>query len=124
VPKSEAKKKKFSLGDDLVDLIQKDTVNKKLWDEAMLSLSEGSKVFHEKVEERFLCTCCQDIVCRPVTLDCSHNICKSCLQRSFKAEVYSCPSCRAELDKNMNQATNKELTDALNKLFPGYENGR
>lgn len=34
------------------------------------------QVFHDKVEELFLCICCQDLVCKPITLTCTHNICK------------------------------------------------
>ena len=47
-----------------------------------------------------------------------------CLQRSFKAEVYSCPACRTDLGKDMDMEQNKVLGKALNGLFPGYENGR
>jgi len=120
-----AKTTNYKLEENIKKLIKEDDVNRKLWDEAMTVVSQGSKVFHDKVEETFLCTCCQDIVCKPVTLPpCSHNICKTCLGRSFKAEVYSCPACRAELDKNMSMATNKALCGALNALFPGYEGGR
>ena len=32
--------------------------------------------FLQKVEELFTCICCQDIVYKPVTTTCAHNICK------------------------------------------------
>jgi len=47
-----------------------------------------------------------------------------CLQRAFKAEVYSCPTCRAELGKNYKMNINQNLAAALNGLYPGYESGR
>nr|XP_027232409.1 E3 ubiquitin-protein ligase UHRF1-like [Penaeus vannamei] len=54
--------------------------------------------FLNAVEERFLCICCQELVVKPVTTECKHNVCQACLQRSFKAEVFSCPACRYDLD--------------------------
>lgn len=38
----------------------------------MLSLQK----FLNKVEEAFLCICCQEVVFRPVTTVCQHNVCK------------------------------------------------
>lgn len=80
--------------------------------------------FVSKVEERFLCICCQEIVFKPITTTCLHNICINCLQRSFRAGVYTCPHCRHELGKNLKMEPNEELCLALNAIFPGYENGR
>lgn len=104
-------------------LIKSDEQNKKLWDEAMESLSLGPK-FLTKVEEVFLCICCQEVVFQPITTECQHNVCRECLQRSFKADVYTCPACRHDLGKNYTMAINKSLQDILNQLFPGYSSGR
>ncbi|KAK7010488.1 E3 ubiquitin-protein ligase UHRF1 [Biomphalaria glabrata] len=126
-PEPDTKKQKvvkYNIETSIKKKIADDVINKKLWVEALTYVKSGSKVFHDKVEELFRCICCQDIVCKPITLHCSHNICKSCLQRSFKAEVFSCPACRAELDKSMSLSANKTLTEILNSLFPGYEVGR
>lgn len=49
---------------------------------------------------------------------------QECLQRSFKAEVYTCPACRHDLGKNYSMSVNKSLQDILNQFFPGYSNGR
>lgn len=49
---------------------------------------------------------------------------QECLQRSFKAEVYTCPACRHDLGKNYSMTVNKSLQDILNQFFPGYSNGR
>ncbi|MBN3319977.1 UHRF1 ligase, partial [Atractosteus spatula] len=104
-------------------LIKEDELNKKLWDEAMGSLKEGPR-FLNKVEEVFLCICCQEVVYQPVTTECQHNVCRECLQRSFKAEVYTCPACRHDLGKNYSMSINKPLQAILNQFFPGYSSGR
>ena len=73
---------------------------------------------------RFLCVCCQELVFKPVTTPCAHNICQSCLKRGFRAGVYSCPTCRRELEKNQLNLVNEPLASALLLLYPGYENTR
>jgi E3 ubiquitin-protein ligase UHRF1 len=123
---SKKKKKKctFDVDADVAKLIKSDSKNQKLWDEALLFTSEGSQKFLEKVSELFLCICCQEIVYQPVSTDCSHNLCKECLKRSFKADVFNCPTCRLDLGKDFKMATNEKLQSALSRLFPGYESGR
>ena len=37
----------------------------------------------------------------PVTTACSHNICLSCLKRSFDAETFSCSACRFHLHRTV-----------------------
>ena len=59
-----------------------------------------------------------------MTTPCGHNVCQPCLGHSFKAGVFSCPSCRAEMDKDYEKPINQDLKAALNTLFPGYEIGR
>uniref|UniRef100_A0A8C5DBT4 E3 ubiquitin-protein ligase UHRF n=1 Tax=Gouania willdenowi TaxID=441366 RepID=A0A8C5DBT4_GOUWI len=109
----------YKLSREQKGLIKDDETNKKLWDEAMESLLRQIKV-----EEVFLCICCQELVYQPITTECQHNVCKECLQRSFKAEVYTCPACRHDLGKNYSMAVNKPLQDILNQFYPGYSNGR
>lgn len=104
-------------------LIKEDEANKKLWDEAMDSLALGPK-FLNKVEEVFLCICCQEVVYQPITTECQHNVCRECLQRSFRAEVYTCPACRHDMGKNYSMNVNKPLQAILTQFFPGYSSGR
>ncbi|KAL7993027.1 hypothetical protein Chor_017283 [Crotalus horridus] len=47
-----------------------------------------------------------------------------CLDRSFRAKVYSCPACRCDLGTNYTMEVNQPLQDLLNQLFPGYGSGR
>uniref|UniRef100_A0AAY4BDI0 E3 ubiquitin-protein ligase UHRF n=1 Tax=Denticeps clupeoides TaxID=299321 RepID=A0AAY4BDI0_9TELE len=113
----------YKLTRDQKALIKEDEANKKLWDDAMESMKLGPK-FLNKVEEVFLCICCQEVVYQPITTECQHNVCRECLQRSFKAEVYTCPACRHDLGKNYQMSVNKPLQAILNQFFPGYSSGR
>ncbi|KAK0133176.1 E3 ubiquitin-protein ligase UHRF1 [Merluccius polli] len=113
----------FQLSVQQRQLIQEDAANRKLWDEAMVSLAEGPN-FLCKVEQLFMCVCCQELAYHPVTTVCSHNVCKTCLQRSFRAEVYTCPACRHDLGKDYAMAPNKTLQILLDQFFPGYSKGR
>ncbi|KAK3584575.1 hypothetical protein CHS0354_024623 [Potamilus streckersoni] len=114
----------YKIGSEQSKLIKADKMNKKLWEEALSHTKEGSQAFHQKVEELFNCICCQEVVFKPITTECAHNFCKTCLQRSFKAGVYSCPACRTELKKDLNSCENKTLGQILFNFFPGYEAGR
>ncbi|XP_076135214.1 E3 ubiquitin-protein ligase UHRF1 [Alosa pseudoharengus] len=122
-PSKKMKVEAYKLSREQKALIKQDELNKKLWDEAVQSLSLGPK-FLNKVEEVFLCICCQEVVFQPVTTECQHNVCRECLQRSFKAEVYTCPACRHDLGKNHPMSVNKSLQAVLTQLFPGYSSGR
>ncbi|KAM9308657.1 E3 ubiquitin-protein ligase UHRF1-like [Gastrophryne carolinensis] len=126
IPEATPKKTKvelYKLTADQKSLIDKDELNAKLWNEVLAFLKEGPR-FINKVEETFLCICCQEVVYEPITTECLHNICKSCLDRSFKAAVHSCPACRHDLGKNYNMQVNRPLQAVLSQLFPGYERGR
>uniref|UniRef100_A0ABM5FS86 E3 ubiquitin-protein ligase UHRF n=1 Tax=Pogona vitticeps TaxID=103695 RepID=A0ABM5FS86_9SAUR len=104
-------------------LIREDSPNQKLWDEVLASLKEGPN-FLKKLEQSFMCVCCQELVYQPVTTECLHNVCKSCLQRSFRAEVFTCPACRHDLGKGYTMVPNKILQTLLDQFFPGYSKGR
>ncbi|XP_022182071.1 E3 ubiquitin-protein ligase UHRF1-like, partial [Myzus persicae] len=127
VPKKKDEKKvkmHYKLENDADALINADSSNKKYWDDCKELLKEGKKAFLDRVEETFMCICCQDIVFEPITLECAHNICRGCLKRSFRSEVYQCPACRAELGKTYCMNMNIKLANALLYFFPGYITGR
>ncbi|XP_061590078.1 E3 ubiquitin-protein ligase UHRF2-like [Cololabis saira] len=113
----------FQLSEQQQKLIQEDTANKKLWDEAMEHLKEGPN-FLRKMEQIFMCVCCQELAFQPITTICTHNVCKTCLQRSFRAKVYTCPACRHDLGKDYLMTQNKTLQILLDQFFPGYSKGR
>ncbi|KAK3554882.1 hypothetical protein QTP86_000916 [Hemibagrus guttatus] len=113
----------FVLSEQQRSLIQEDHANKKVWDEAMGFLTEGPN-FLRKVEQIFMCVCCQELAYQPVTTPCQHNVCKTCLHRSFRAEVFTCPACRYDLGKDYIMVLNKNLQQLLDQFFPGYSKGR
>ncbi|XP_020780823.1 E3 ubiquitin-protein ligase UHRF2 isoform X1 [Boleophthalmus pectinirostris] len=113
----------FQLSEQQKRLIQDDAANRRLWDEAMEHLKEGPK-FLSKLEQSFMCLCCQELAFQPITTVCSHNVCKACLQRSFRAQVYTCPACRHDLGKDYNMSQNQTLQTLLDQFFPGYSKGR
>ncbi|KAM3599831.1 uncharacterized protein V6R79_012356 [Siganus canaliculatus] len=113
----------FELSEQQQQLIREDTANKKLWDEAMENLKEGPN-FLRKMEQIFMCVCCQELAFQPITTVCSHNVCKTCLQRSFRAKVYTCPACRHDLGKDYIMVQNTTLQMLLDQFFPGYSKGR
>ncbi|NWV55300.1 UHRF1 ligase, partial [Daphoenositta chrysoptera] len=113
----------YKLTSQQKSLIKSDEANEKLWNEVLEALKDGPK-FLNKVEEAFLCICCQEVVFRPVTTICQHNVCKDCLDRSFKASVFSCPACRYELGRGYSMEVNEALQSVLSQLFPGYGSGR
>ena len=119
-----AKTAGYILEKDIEKLINNDKLNVKVWDGCKKLLEEGKSKFLSSIEEEFCCICCQDLVCKPITTPCAHNVCFTCLQRSFKAEVYSCPACRFELGEKYEMKVNENLSDTLIKLFPGYNSGR
>lgn len=126
-PEQKSKKPKLSphkLDADTDRLIKADTDNQKLWTQCKQSLKEGKSKFLQTVEDAFRCICCLEVVYLPVTTPCKHIICKSCLERSFSAEIFTCPCCRYELGKEFKFCVNQNLASALLKLFPGYEKGR
>uniref|UniRef100_G1PAY9 E3 ubiquitin-protein ligase UHRF n=1 Tax=Myotis lucifugus TaxID=59463 RepID=G1PAY9_MYOLU len=120
----------YSLTAQQKALIKQDQSNTKLWTEILKSLKDGPihalrfQKFLNKVEETFQCICCQELVFRPITTVCQHNVCKNCLDRSFRAQVFSCPACRRELGRNYSMKVNQPLQAILIQLFPGYGNGR
>ncbi|XP_023418295.1 E3 ubiquitin-protein ligase UHRF1 isoform X2 [Cavia porcellus] len=113
----------YSLTAEQSSLIEADESNAKLWAEVLTALREGL-AFLSKVEETFQCICCQELVFQPVTTVCQHNVCKDCLDRSFRAQVFSCPACRYDLGRGYAMQVNKALQRVLNHLFPGYGSGR
>ncbi|NXO62371.1 UHRF1 ligase, partial [Phainopepla nitens] len=102
----------YKLTSQQKSLIKSDEANEKLWNEVLEALKDGPK-FLNKVEEAFLCICCQEVVFRPVTTVCQHNVCKDCLDRSFKASVFSCPACRQELGRSYSMEVNEALQSVL-----------
>lgn len=114
----------YELDPDVKNLIENDTDNEKIWLECKAVLPEGKSEFLKKVQDVFMCICCQELVYLPVSTDCKHNTCRDCLKRSFSAGIQNCPLCRHELGEGFKMKVNENLQKILVSLFPGYELSR
>jgi len=127
-PKAKKPKIAFKLSKEWKKLMDADGVNATLWKEVQAKEVSNEKEFCDAVEEALTCMICMDVVFKPVTTPCRHNACLGCLERSFAAETFNCPSCRAELGKEFlkdkKKIVNNDLKKILNEIFPGYEAGR
>lgn len=61
------------------------------------------------------CPICKEILNQPVTLPCSHNFCKNCLETSIKILYQQCPCCRKRFSYWYRQAlkNNQLLNEKL-----------
>jgi len=116
----------YKISKEWEDLMKEDKLNANLWEQVKTKGVSNKKELTDYVEDIFCCIICQDIVFQPVTTPCSHNVCLSCLERSFSAGVHNCSSCRADLGKDYltTKPGNNKLKKVLNVIFPGYEVGR
>src|SRR5688572_30136092 len=48
-------------------------------------------------DEEFECPLCLKLLAEPVSVPCSHNFCKLCLQRTLQEHKPQCPVCRSNL---------------------------
>ncbi|XP_043942584.1 zinc-binding protein A33-like isoform X1 [Protopterus annectens] len=65
--------------------------------------------------EELTCSVCLDLFQHPVTLECGHNFCRSCIDRNWKTNnIPSCPECRAEF-QTRKYAVNKQLANVVVK---------
>lgn len=55
-------------------------------------LTKFIKLYNEKIDLN--CPICKEILNEPVTLPCSHNFCKNCIETSIKVVCQQCPCCR------------------------------
>ena len=112
---------KFKIPANILKAMASDKLNKRLWGEVESRDFNTRKELVDFVEELLQCPFCMSIVTHPVTTKCSHNFCKSCLQRGFKTEYYTCSVCRADL-QDTKLEVNQEMRACLLLIFPGYEN--
>ncbi|XP_058601973.1 tripartite motif-containing protein 16-like [Onychostoma macrolepis] len=77
----------------------------------------GARVF----QEEFTCVVCLDLLKDPVTIQCGHSYCKSCITGCWDQEdqmrVYSCPQCRQTFSPRPALARNTMLAEVVEKLM-------
>ncbi|KAL0152352.1 hypothetical protein M9458_052075, partial [Cirrhinus mrigala] len=68
----------------------------------------------------FMCPVCLDLLKDPVTIQCGHSYCKSCITGCWDQEdqmrVYSCPQCRQTFSPRPALATNTMLAEVVDKM--------
>ncbi|GCB75946.1 hypothetical protein scyTo_0018283 [Scyliorhinus torazame] len=69
----------------------------------------------QSLTEEAMCSICLDLFANPVTLDCGHNFCRSCITQCWENnEINSCPDCRAAFPER-NLSTNWALANLTEK---------
>ncbi|XP_072891128.1 zinc-binding protein A33-like [Hemitrygon akajei] len=76
----------------------------------------ASKGETESLSEEVICPVCLDFFIDPVSLECGHNFCRSCITRCWEREERnSCPECREEFaDRTLR--VNRALANLAEKL--------
>uniref|UniRef100_A0A672PD09 E3 ubiquitin/ISG15 ligase TRIM25-like n=1 Tax=Sinocyclocheilus grahami TaxID=75366 RepID=A0A672PD09_SINGR len=76
----------------------------------------GARIF----QDEFLCAVCQDLLKNPVTIQCGHSYCESCITGCWDQEdqmrVYSCPQCRQTFSQRPALGKNTILAEMVEKL--------
>ncbi|XP_026097403.1 E3 ubiquitin/ISG15 ligase TRIM25-like, partial [Carassius auratus] len=83
-----------------------------------VSLSLCSKMAEARFsQDEFMCIVCLDLLKDPVTIQCGHSYCKSCITDYWdQTSVYSCPQCRQTFSPRPALGKNTILAELVEKL--------
>ena len=67
----------------------------------------------------YSCIVCWDLLLEPMTLECTHSLCKGCYDSLLKSKQHKCPLCRAELTKEHRKkmCVNEDLAAEVREKF-------
>jgi hypothetical protein len=114
-PPKNIKLAKFVPDKEMKVFIKEDEQNVNLW-KACLDFKGDKKSKYDHIGETFGRVICRELLEKPVTLPCLHNICISCPKRTFKGEVYTCPFATMNLRKSTRTLSTK-CESAIKKTF-------
>ncbi|XP_055060367.2 tripartite motif-containing protein 16-like [Misgurnus anguillicaudatus] len=70
--------------------------------------------------DQFKCPICLELLTNPVSINCGHSFCKSCIQRKWDGDantgVYSCPLCRQKFSSRPVFGQNVMLADMVDRM--------
>ncbi|KAJ2853879.1 hypothetical protein FB639_006470, partial [Coemansia asiatica] len=111
---------------ELLQMMALDKVNSRLWDKLAEKKYYSEKDFLEALcENELTCPICQELVRRPCTTPCGHNICNACLCQSLKNYGVFCPVCRSDISSmgsidQVREQLNHNLVTVIKALIPSY----
>jgi hypothetical protein len=108
---------KYEVAQEARDLISQDSENSRIWDEIVDSPGKNITEFLEKVAREFNCPICFDLVDKPITTNCTHNTCSSCLKNSIRHYGNKCPLCRTALFDEVSDLPETKQINALIKII-------
>ncbi|KAF9432920.1 E3 ubiquitin-protein ligase uhrf1, partial [Entomortierella beljakovae] len=107
----------YEIPKGISDLMAEDSANVRSWNAIhQRKLSSLSEFLEAVFGDVFSCAICKDKLVSPVTSSCGHNTCQRCLSDAFKNMGKQCPTCRADLSKDLNKV-NIQLEAVFSKLM-------
>ncbi|KAJ2715596.1 hypothetical protein H4R19_001118 [Coemansia spiralis] len=126
VVKAAAQERRIQPTAELRELMRLDKENTRLWaNVAGGEYATESACLERLCEDHLCCPICQELVQRPVTTPCGHNICNPCLCKSMEMFGIHCPVCRTDISgmgriADVRQLVNQNLATVLMALIPSY----
>ncbi|OCT69533.1 hypothetical protein XELAEV_18040844mg [Xenopus laevis] len=80
------------------------------------------------LRDKLICSVCREIYTEPVTLQCGHNFCLRCIERTWeeqreKREDPSCPECRQTCMRQTELSKNHSMYNIVQLLVPEQHHG-